>query len=123
DRDERDRLRVGEDGRGETLALGRRKALRIIQVIKIAARAGGEPLQVEENPRGHDRTGQRSAAHLVDAGDQAKATTAVIAKEVRVAHRVGDVPTRSSYSSLGRTWMLHACRRTFIRDPSPLETA
>ncbi len=62
DGDERDRLRVGEDGLGETLALGTREALRVVQLLEeIPARAGGEPLQVEENPRGHDRAGQAGA--------------------------------------------------------------
>ena len=89
DGDERDRLRVDEDGLGETLALGTRKALRVVQLLeKIPARAGGEPLQVEENPRGHDRAGQAGAPHLVDACDQANATSAVVGKEGRVAHGV-----------------------------------
>src|SRR6266508_4024115 len=72
DGDERDGLRVGEDGLRETLALGTRKALRVVQLLeKIPAWAGGEPLQVEENARGHDRAGQAGAPHLVDACDQA----------------------------------------------------
>ena len=89
DGDERDRLRVDEDGLGETLALGTRKALRVVQLLeKIPARAGGEPLQVEENPRGHDRPGQAGAPHLVDACDQTNTTSAVVGKEGRVAHGV-----------------------------------
>ena len=87
DGDERDRLRVAEDGSGETLALGAPKALRVVQLLeKTPTRAGGEPLKVEEDPRGHDRAGQAGAAHLVDAGDQANATSAVVGKEGRVAH-------------------------------------
>ena len=88
DGDERDRLRVGEDGFRETLALGRREALRVVHLLEeIPARAGGEPLQVEENARGHDRAGPASARpHLVDACDQANATSAVVGKEGRVAH-------------------------------------
>ena len=88
DGDERDRLRVGEDGLREPLALGRREALRVVHLLEeIPARAGGEPLQVEENPRGHDRAGPAGPPHLVDAGDQANATSAVVGKEGRVAHR------------------------------------
>ena len=88
DGDERDRLRVGEDGLREPLALGRREALRVVHLLEeIPARAGGEPLQVEENPRGHDRAGPAAARpHLVDACDQANATSAVVGKEGRVAH-------------------------------------
>ena len=55
------RHRVDEDGLRKTLALGTRKALRVVQLLEeIPARAGGEPLQVEENPRGHDRAGQQA---------------------------------------------------------------
>ena len=80
---------MGEDGLGETLALGTRKALRVVQLLeKTPTRAGGEPLKVEENPRGHDRAGQAGAPHLVDACDQANATSAVVGKEGRVAHGV-----------------------------------
>ena len=88
DGDERDRLGVGEDGLREPLALGRREALRVVHLLEeIPARAGGEPLQVEENPRGHDRAGPASARpHLVDACDQPNATSAVVGKEGRVAH-------------------------------------
>ena len=88
DGDERDRLGVGEDGFREPLALGGREALRVVHLIEeIPARAGGEPLQVEENTRGHDRAGPASARpHLVDAGDQTNATSAVVGKEGRVAH-------------------------------------
>ena len=64
-------------------ALGRREALGVVHLVEeIPARAGGEPLQIEENPRGHDRAGPASAGpHLVDAGDQANATSAVVGKE------------------------------------------
>jgi hypothetical protein len=86
----RDRLRVGEDGSREPLARGRREALRVVHLLEeISTRAGGEPLQVEENARGHDRAGPASARpHLVDACDQANATSAVVGKEGRVAHGV-----------------------------------
>jgi hypothetical protein len=78
---------VGQDDPSETLALGRRKALRVVQLFeKISAGAGGEPLQVEENARGHDRAGPAGAPHLVDAGDQANATSAVVGKKGGVAH-------------------------------------
>jgi hypothetical protein len=79
---------VGEDGVREPLALGRRQTLRVVHLLeKISARAGGEPLQVEENPRSHDRTGQASTSpHLVDAGDQANATSEVVGEKGRVAH-------------------------------------
>jgi len=89
DVDERDRLRVTEDGPGETLALGTRKTLRVVQLLeKTPTRAGGEPLKVEEDPRGHDRAGQAGAPHLVDACDQTNATSAIVGKEGRVAHGV-----------------------------------
>src|SRR3954469_9023737 len=89
DIDERDRLRVAEDGPGETLALGTRKTLRVVQLLeKTPTRAGGEPLKVEEDPRGHDRAGQAGAPHLVDACDQANATSTIVGKEGRVAHGV-----------------------------------
>ena len=62
-------------------------ALRVVHLLEeFPARAGGEPLQVEEDARGHDRAGQAAAPHLVDAGDQANATGAVVGKEGRVAH-------------------------------------
>ena len=81
-------LLQGEDGLGEPLALGRREALRVVHLLEeIPARAGGEPFQVEENARGHDRAGPASARpDLVDAGDQSNATSAVVGKEGRVAH-------------------------------------
>ena len=64
-----------------------RKALRVVQLLEeTPARAGGEPLKVEENARGHDRAGQAGAPHLVDACDQANATSAIVGKEGRVAH-------------------------------------
>jgi hypothetical protein len=89
DGDERDRLRVDEDGLGKSVALGTRKALRVVEFReKIPARAGGEPPQVEENPRGHDRASQARAPYLVDACDQANATSAVVGKEGRIAHGV-----------------------------------
>ncbi|MEX2032460.1 MAG: hypothetical protein WEA81_06300 [Dehalococcoidia bacterium] len=79
---------MGEDGFREPLALGRRQALRVVHLLEeIPARSGGEPLKVEENPRGHDRAGPASARpHLVDAGDQTNATSAVVGMEGRVAH-------------------------------------
>jgi hypothetical protein len=89
DADERDRLRVEEDGLRETFALATRKALRVVQTLeKVRVRAGGEPLQVEENPRRHDRAGQASTAHLVNTCDQANATSTVVGKEGRVAHEL-----------------------------------
>ena len=87
DGDERNRLRVAEDGLGETLALGTPKALRVVHFLEeISARAGVEPLEVEENAGGHDRAGQAGAPHLVDARDQADATSTVVGNEGRVAH-------------------------------------
>jgi hypothetical protein len=82
DGDDRDRLRMRKHALGEKLALSTPKTLRVVQLLeKIPARARGKPLQVEENPRGHDRAGQAGAAYLVDAGDQANATSAVVGKE------------------------------------------
>jgi hypothetical protein len=79
---------VGDDGSCEPLTLGRREALRVVHLLEeIPARARGEPLEVEKDPGGHDRAGPASARpHLVDAGDQANATSAVVGKEGRVAH-------------------------------------
>jgi hypothetical protein len=86
---ERDRLRVAENGPGETLALGTRKPLRVVQILEQTPTcAGGEPLKVEENPRGHDWAGQAGAPHLVDACDQANATSAIVVKKGRVDHGV-----------------------------------
>ena len=62
---------------------GRREALGVVHLLEeIPAPARGEPFQIEENARGHDRAGPASAGpHLVDAGDQANATSAVVGKE------------------------------------------
>jgi hypothetical protein len=67
--------------------LARARRFESFQVLEeIPARAGGEPLQVEENARSHDRAGPAGAPHLVDASDQANATSPVVGKKGRVAH-------------------------------------
>jgi hypothetical protein len=77
---------MDEGGMGEALALGARKALRVVQFLEeSSARTGGEALQVEQNPRRHDRAGQASTAYLVDACDQANAACPVVGKEGRGA--------------------------------------
>ena len=90
DGDERDRLRVGEDGLGETLALGTRKALRVVQAPR------GDSLPAPEASRSRSKRtpaamigpAKQARPHLVDACDQANATSAVVGKEGRVAHGV-----------------------------------
>src|SRR5687767_6879050 len=100
DGDERDRLGISEYGLSEALELGRTldDKLRVVQLSEFTqARAGGEPVQVEENARGHDRTGDGAAPRLVHASDQANAARAVVDEEGRFAHRASySIPPRES---------------------------
>jgi hypothetical protein len=79
---------VGEDGFREPLALGRREAPRVVHLFEeIPPSAEAEPLEVEENSGSDDRAGPASARpHLVNAGDQTNAASAVVGNEVGVAH-------------------------------------
>ena len=55
---------MDEDGLREPLALGTREALRVVELLEqIPASAESEPLQVEENARGHDRAGPAGAVY------------------------------------------------------------
>src|SRR4051812_43080884 len=75
------------DGSREPLALRAAEAFRVVQLLeKLSSRAEGEPLEVEENGGGGDRPSPARAPDLVDASDQANATSEVVRNQARVVH-------------------------------------
>ena len=87
DGDERDRLGVGEDGLREPLALGGRKALRVVHFLEeIPPAPEAIRSRSKRTPAAMIGPAQQARPHLVDAGDQANATSEVVGKEGRVAH-------------------------------------
>ena len=83
DRD-RDACRRPEHAGIELLALLGGLLLRVVRARRArGARSRPDPLEVEQDPGGHQRARQRAAAGLVDAGDVAGPEGAVEAEELR----------------------------------------
>ncbi len=108
---QRDPRRCRDDGVVEPFALGRLDLLGVVQEGKRANAVSAQRPVVEQHAGDDEGAGERAAARLVRARDEADAEPTVVSKQA-LAGRERHVPEDSPGTGTGAAWPLTAAARS-----------